>query len=96
MDEEYSQFDEDYEYYITPFGNYVNENKNETLDIITCEGPYDTIEEAVNQGIDFEMTDIDHYETWNIIKVERDTNKIVSTRKCTISVDIYIDDENEI
>nr|DAP07467.1 MAG TPA: hypothetical protein [Bacteriophage sp.] len=22
MDEEYSQFDEDYEYYITPFGNY--------------------------------------------------------------------------
>lgn len=96
MDEEYSQFDEDYEYYTTPFRNYVNENKKETLDIITCEDPYDTIEEAVNQGIDFEMTDIDHYETWNIIKVERDTNKIVSIRECTISVDIYIDDENEI
>lgn len=45
MDEEYSQFDEDYEYYITPFRNYVNENKKETLDIITCEGPYDTIVE---------------------------------------------------
>ena len=42
------------------------------------------------------MTDIDHCETWNIIKVERDTNKIVSTRKCAISVDIYIDDEDEI
>lgn len=93
MDEEYNQFDYDYEYYITPFRNYVNERGE--LEIITCEGPYDTITETVEQGIDFEMTDIDDCETWNIIKVKRDTNEIVSTRECTVSVNIYIDDEDK-
>lgn len=87
---------DNYSYYVTPFKYCVDLARNDMLDINSCDGPYDTIEEAVNQGIDFEMTDIDHCETWNIIKVERDTNKIVSTRECTISVDIYIDDENEI
>lgn len=85
---------DNYSYYVTPFKYFVDLARNDMLDINSCDGPYDTIEEAVNQGIDFEMTDIDHCETWNIIKVERDTNKIVSTRECTISVDIYIDDEN--
>ena len=43
-----------YGYYVTPFKYCVDLARNDMLDINSCDGPYDTLEEATEQGIDYD------------------------------------------
>lgn len=85
-----------YGYYVTPFKYCVDLARNDMLDINSCDGPYDTLEEATEQGIDYDTISTDSVETWYIFKVNYETNKVISIRSCKIFVNSYVSEEEQI
>ncbi len=84
-----------YGYYVTPFKYCVDLARNDMLDINSCDGPYDTLEEATEQGIDYDTISVDSVETWYIFKVDYETNKVVSIRNYDIFVNSYMSEEEQ-
>ncbi|MGO5439367.1 hypothetical protein ACTQX2_00635 [Megamonas funiformis] len=87
---------DNYSYYVTPFKYFVDLARNDMLDINSCDGPYDTLEEATEQGIDYDTISVDSVETWYIFKIDYETNKVVSIRNYDIFVNSYMSEEEQI